>query len=84
MNPIESEPGPEEAAIEHELADRLRKALGQLPRRKADVFCLRYFEDRSYQEIAESLDMNSNAVAQALHKARSKLGELLTGVAKEE
>src|SRR5262249_10431273 len=40
--------GPEELAMERELRDRLREALGQLPAREAEVFCLRYFEDLSY------------------------------------
>ena len=30
-------------AIEHELAQRLGQALGQLPPREAEVFCLRFF-----------------------------------------
>src|SRR5262245_43317534 len=42
LNLFTSEPGPEEAAMGHELAARLREALGQLPDREADVFCLRY------------------------------------------
>ena len=74
---------PETAAIEHELADRLRQALGQLPERESEVFCLRYFEDLSYQQIAETLDITPGAVAQALHKARGKLETMLTGVLKE-
>lgn len=74
---------PEAAAIEHELADRLREALAQLPERESEVFSLRYFEDLSYQQIAESLDITPGAVAQALHKARGKLETMLTGVVKE-
>ncbi|MBL8799498.1 MAG: sigma-70 family RNA polymerase sigma factor [Planctomycetia bacterium] len=65
-----------------ELAERLRQALGQLPAREAEVFALRYFEDQSYQQIAESLDMQSNAVAQALYKARTKLEVLLSEASK--
>jgi RNA polymerase sigma-70 factor (ECF subfamily) len=72
--------GPEETAIGRELAARLREAVSQLPEREAAVFCLRYFEDLSYQRIAEILDINPGAVAQALHKARGKLEMLLTEV----
>src|SRR5262245_56772836 len=53
MQPAVSRNGPEETAIERELAQRLRQAVAQLPEREAEVFCLRYFEDLSYQEIAE-------------------------------
>jgi RNA polymerase sigma-70 factor (ECF subfamily) len=68
---------PDEAAVSRELADRLRLSIAELPPREAEVFCLRYFDDLSYQEIAESLSISSGAVAMALHKARAKLETLL-------
>src|SRR4051794_9315612 len=71
--------GPDEAAIAAELAERLRQAVSELPPREATVFCLRYFEDLSYQQIAETLQIESGAVAQALLKARAKLEGLLLG-----
>jgi RNA polymerase sigma-70 factor (ECF subfamily) len=76
-NLISPDPGPEEALLEKELAGRLRVALGQLTPRESSVFCLRYFEDLSYQQIAETLDLRPGAVGVALHKARSRLEELL-------
>jgi len=69
--------GPEEEAVGHELADRLRLKLSHLPPREGTVFCLRYFEDLSYQEIAELLTITPGAVAAALCKARAKLETLL-------
>ena len=72
--------GPDQAAIAKELAGRLRQALAQLPRREGEVFCLRYFEDLSYQQIGEILGTLPGAVAQALHKARARLEELLAEV----
>ena len=77
-----SEDGPEATAIGRELADRLRQAVAELPGREGQVFCLRYFEDLSYQQIAEALAVSSGAVATALHKARAKLEALLTEAAK--
>jgi RNA polymerase sigma-70 factor, ECF subfamily len=77
-----SRDGPEATAIGRELAQRLREALTQLPQREAAVFCLRYFEDLSYQEIADTLGIGSGAVAAALYKARGKLQALLTEAAK--
>ena len=68
---------PEQAAVEHELADRLREALAELPPREAGVFCLRYFDDLSYEQIAENLHITTGAVAVALHKARARLEGLL-------
>jgi RNA polymerase sigma-70 factor, ECF subfamily len=75
---------PEEEAIGHELADRLRQALSLLPERESTVFCLRYFEDFANAEIAESLGITAGAVAVAMHKARAKLELELTEVSKGE
>jgi RNA polymerase sigma-70 factor (ECF subfamily) len=68
---------PDAVLLEKELAQRLRKSLGELPPREASVFCLRYFEDLSYREIADALQVQVGAVAAALHKARGRLEELL-------
>ena len=73
----DSNPGPEEVAIGHELEHRLRTAIGQLARQEAAVFCLRYYEDFKYEQIAESLSITTAAVATALRKARLKLKTLL-------
>ncbi len=77
-----SRDGPEATAIGRELAERLRQSLSELPEREGAVFCLRYFDDLSYQQIADTLDINRGAVASALHKARVRLEGLLTEVAK--
>jgi RNA polymerase sigma-70 factor (ECF subfamily) len=68
---------PEAIAIGRELAEQLRSAVAQLPDREADVFCMRYFGQMSNTEVAETLSISADAVAVALHKARSKLKELL-------
>jgi RNA polymerase sigma-70 factor (ECF subfamily) len=75
--------GPEALAIERELSARLRQAIGQLPRREATVFCLRYFDDLSYEQIADALQIRTGAVATALHKARTRLETLLLEAAQE-
>jgi RNA polymerase sigma-70 factor (ECF subfamily) len=79
----ETDIDPETAAVGHELADRLREAIAQLPEREGEVFSLRYFEELSYDEIADQLEVTRGAVATALHKARGKLEELLTEVNEE-
>ena len=68
---------PELVAIAVELDEKLRAAISRLPDREGEVFCLRYFEDLSHQQIAEALDIQLGAVAAALHKARAKLQALL-------
>jgi len=68
---------PAEIAIGNELAARLRQSITQLPQQQAAAFCLRYFEDLTYEEIARSLNITSAGVATALHKARARLKTLL-------
>jgi RNA polymerase sigma-70 factor, ECF subfamily len=70
-------PGPPEIAAGRELADRLRSGLTILTPQESQVFCLRYFEDLSNDEIAQTLMITTNAVGLALHKARNKLSILL-------
>jgi RNA polymerase sigma-70 factor (ECF subfamily) len=81
-NLTNGECGPEAAAMGHELGERLRQSVGELPEREAAVFCLRHFEDLSYQQIADTLGITRGAVATALHKARAKLEGMLTAVMK--
>jgi RNA polymerase sigma-70 factor (ECF subfamily) len=65
--------GPEALAAGGELAERLKEGLARLPAREAEVFCLRYFQDQSYDEIAAALGVSRDAVAVALHRARARL-----------
>jgi RNA polymerase sigma-70 factor, ECF subfamily len=74
--------GPHETAVAHESADRLREAIAHLPDGQAAVFSLRYFDELSYDEIAEVLGIEASAVGMALHKARAKLQTLLNVEAK--
>ena len=76
--------GPEEAAICREAEERLRAAVADLPERQAAVFCLAYFEQLSHKEIATTLRVTVNAVAIALHKARTQLREALSAGLREE
>jgi RNA polymerase sigma-70 factor (ECF subfamily) len=56
---------------------RLRAALALLPGCEAAVFSLRYFDDLSCEEIADTLLLNHSAVASALGHARMCLESLL-------
>jgi len=60
-----------------ELAEKLRKAITYLPQQQAEVFCLRYLNDMSYRQIAKELDIKTSATGVLLHRARTKLRELL-------
>ena len=74
---IDRDFGPQEHAIGNELEARLRVSLGQLPEREAEVFCLRYFDELTNQQIAEALSLTTEAVATAMYKARTKLAAML-------
>jgi RNA polymerase sigma-70 factor (ECF subfamily) len=82
--PLSREDDPQEAAAAHELADRLRRAVGRLPQQQAAAFCMRYFDDQPYEQIAESLGVAVGAVASALFKARGKLKSMLAVSVKED
>jgi len=68
---------PEAIAASRELEARLRAALAELAPREAEVFCLRYFEELSYREIAATLGISLTATSTALCQARSRLEEML-------
>lgn len=79
-----SRPGPEAEAQSEELAAQLRHAIGQLPPQEANVFCLRYFNDLSYREIARELGIKTGAAGVLLHRAKMRLRQFLEPVEAEE
>ena len=68
---------PRHVAIQHQRATLLRKALRSLPKREARVFALRYFEDLSYEQIAEHMSLSINLIGVILHRARERLRKIL-------
>lgn len=77
LDPISREQSPEAEAIGRELMDRLETGIASLPPRQAEVFCLRYFNDLSYRDIASGLGISRDAVAVALYEARARLRQML-------
>jgi RNA polymerase sigma-70 factor (ECF subfamily) len=82
--PVSREDDPQEAAAALELTGRLRQAVGRLPQRQAAAFCMRYYDDQPYEQIAANLGVAVGAVASALHKARVKLKAMLALRVKED
>lgn len=72
-----SNPGPAQQLQTQELAVKLREALAQLPQQEAEVFCLRYFNDMSYRQIAKTLGIKKSTTGVLLHRARTKLRSFL-------
>lgn len=70
-------PAPPQTAEDAELAERLRTALGRIPSKQAEAFCLHCLEGWSYQEVARQLAVSLDSVGVLLHRARKRLRQLL-------
>jgi RNA polymerase sigma-70 factor (ECF subfamily) len=68
---------PVEGAIESERRAMLLAALAALSPEFREIIVLRDFEDRSYEEIAELLEVPPGTVRSRLHRARADLRERL-------
>ncbi|WP_126427777.1 RNA polymerase sigma factor [Brevibacillus marinus] len=67
----------EEAVMLTSLSHDVQDAISKLPKQYRVVIVLRYLQDFSYQEIAETLDLPLNTVKSYLFRARQQLQELL-------
>ncbi len=67
----------EDEVMKGYLAQDIREAIEQLPEHHRAVVVLRYLQDFSYNEIAESLDLPLNTVKSYLFRARQQLQSLL-------
>jgi RNA polymerase sigma-70 factor (ECF subfamily) len=89
--PLQIEPGtelplPDEAArapdaslLEVELQQAIERAITQLPENQRMALVLRRYEEMSYEQIAEILDLSVPAVKSVLFRARTELRERLHG-----
>lgn len=78
-SPAAAADGPLEAVLEQEARRLLEEAVGRLPAEQRAVFVLRTFDDLSYNEIAEALDLSVGTVMSRLSRAREKLRAALAG-----
>lgn len=67
----------EEEILVNSLSNDIKKAIQLLPKQYRLVVVLRYLEDFSYQEIADTLELPLNTVKSYLFRARQQLQELL-------
>ena len=72
------EPGPLEAAIDHETQQRIRLAFRRLPDRQREVFVLRYIEEWSTDEVAKGLGLSLGSVKRHLFRAIRRLRAALS------
>ncbi|MEM1216993.1 MAG: sigma-70 family RNA polymerase sigma factor [Bacteroidota bacterium] len=52
---------------------RLQQAIEQLPAKQKTVFCLRYFEEQSYQAMSDLLGTSVGALKASYHHAVRKV-----------
>ncbi|MGB0386840.1 MAG: sigma-70 family RNA polymerase sigma factor [Ardenticatenaceae bacterium] len=72
-------PLPQELVLNGERSDYLCRAVTLLPERLREVVILRFWQDKSYQQIAEHLALCPSAVGKRLQEACSALSRLMTG-----
>jgi len=66
--------------LRSEELEELRGALVELPEKHREMIILKHFQDCSYAEMAEILDVPIGTVMSRLYAARSKLREKITEV----
>ncbi len=69
------EQGPEDSALRTETRDEIQELVAQLPPAYRVPLILRYWQDMSYQEIADVLGLSVQAVKSRLHRARLQMTE---------
>jgi RNA polymerase sigma-70 factor (ECF subfamily) len=68
---------PAQRMVQQELAARVQQALAGLNERQRMAVVLNKFEDMSYEEIAEVMNLSTKAVKSLLSRARSNLRQAL-------
>jgi RNA polymerase sigma-70 factor (ECF subfamily) len=69
----ETNPAPDASLLEGELQQAIEEAIMQLPESQRMALVLRRYEQLSYEEIAEVLDLSVPAVKSVLFRARTEL-----------
>ncbi|MFW6022320.1 MAG: RNA polymerase sigma factor [Halanaerobiaceae bacterium] len=71
---------PEKVSISQEISEEIQEKVDLLPYEQKIVFVLREFEDFSYKEIADILDISIGTVKSRLSRARRSLRQDLYGI----
>lgn len=75
---------PEEASMKKEQSQTLKVLIDSLPQRYRNLIVLRYFDELSYEEIAEQLDLPLGTVKAQLFRARYLLGNIVNANKRDE
>ena len=71
-------PGPEEIYDAKEQEAEIRRAVENLPEVHREIIILKYYQECSYEEMAEIMKIPKGTVMSRLYNARAKLKALLT------
>ncbi|QRN85014.1 sigma-70 family RNA polymerase sigma factor [Clostridia bacterium] len=69
----EEENSPEQFILKKENQDTVRRALVSLPEKYRMALILRFMEDMSYQEIADTMEISLSAVESRIHRGKKLL-----------
>jgi RNA polymerase sigma-70 factor (ECF subfamily) len=75
---------PEEVSMKKEQTQTLKVLIDSLPARYRNLIVLRYFDELSYEEIAEQLDLPLGTVKAQLFRARYLLGNIVNTRKRDE
>lgn len=68
---------PQDKLQRNRLEQKFKEALNALPVKQRIIFILRFYENQSYEEISQILDLPKGTVMSRLSRARKKLKTLL-------
>ncbi len=84
LTPDDNTASPDQQVLENELVKAIDTAIQALPEKQRMAVILRRYEDRSYEEIADVLNLSLSAVKSLLFRARAQLKENLQGYLEED
>jgi RNA polymerase sigma factor (sigma-70 family) len=71
---------PEESSIKKQQSEELKLLVESLPPRYRNLLTLRYFDELSYEEIAQQLDLPLGTVKAQLFRAKYLLGNIINRI----
>ncbi len=75
--PDADESTPRDEAERNQKLDMLRQSLAVLPAQDAELFTLKYFEEMSYEALAQKFGISVNRVGVRLHRVRRRLIDMM-------
>ena len=68
---------PEQTSIKKQESEKLKSIVEQLPQRYRTLIVLRYYDEQSYEEIAQQLDLPLGTVKAQLFRARDLMSNIM-------